>query len=90
MRGQPSSEYDECESQGALYGHAEFHGQTGQAYREEAARSGRAPGTGDADPRPSTAGNLTELARERRLEPCVGRDQEIPPSDSDLKPPDQE
>ena len=53
-------------------------GRTGQAYREEAARSGRAQGQGrGTQTLDQYSRDLTELARERRLEPCVGRDQEI-------------
>ena len=53
-------------------------GRTGQAYREEAARSGRAQGQGrGTQTLDQYSRDLTELAREGRLEPCVGRDQEI-------------
>ena len=53
-------------------------GKTGQAYREEAARSGRAQGQGKSTQTlEQYSRNLTELARERRLEPCIGREKEI-------------
>lgn len=53
-------------------------GKTGQAYREEAARSGRAQGQGKSTQTlEQYSRDLTELARERRLEPCIGREKEI-------------
>ena len=53
-------------------------GKTGQAYREETARSGRAQGQGKSTQTlEQYSRDLTELARERRLEPCIGREKEI-------------
>ncbi len=51
-------------------------GKTGQDYREEFARSGRGQsrGTQTLD---QYSRDLTQLARERKLEPCIGRENEI-------------
>ena len=51
-------------------------GRTGQIYREEAARSARMQGRGTPTLHQYTR-DLTFLAFEHKLEPCVGRDQEI-------------
>ena len=51
-------------------------GKTGRDYREESARSGRSQsrGTQTLD---QYSRDLTRLARERKLEPCIGREDEI-------------
>lgn len=51
-------------------------GKTGRDYREESARSGRSQsrGTQTLD---QYSRDLTRLARERKLEPCIGRGDEI-------------
>ena len=51
-------------------------GKTGRDYREESARSGRSQsrGTQTLD---QYSRDLTQLARERKLEPCIGREDEI-------------
>ena len=51
-------------------------GRTGREYREEFARSGK--GTGKGTPvLEQYSRDLTALAREKKLEPCIGREEEI-------------
>ncbi len=51
-------------------------GKTGREYREEAARSGKNQGKG-TQVLEQYSRDLTELAREKKLDPCVGRENEI-------------
>ncbi len=51
-------------------------GRTGREYREEMARYGKNQGRGP-QALEQYSRDLTELARERRLEPCIGREDEI-------------
>ena len=51
-------------------------GRAGREYREEAARSGRNQGRG-TQALEQYSRDLTKLAREKRLEPCIGREEEI-------------
>ncbi len=50
-------------------------GRAGREYREEYARSGR--GQGKAQMLEQYSRDLTALAREKKLEPCIGREEEI-------------
>ncbi len=51
-------------------------GRTGREYREELARTGKNQGKGQQILEQYSR-DLTKLARERRLEPCIGREDEI-------------
>ena len=51
-------------------------GRAGKEYREELARSGKNPNKGTPTLEQYSR-DLTALAREKKLEPCVGRDEEI-------------
>ncbi|MEH2956481.1 ATP-dependent Clp protease ATP-binding subunit [Candidatus Merdisoma sp. JLR.KK006] len=51
-------------------------GRTGREYREEMARNGKGQGRG-TQALDQYSRDLTELAREKRLEPCIGREDEI-------------
>ena len=51
-------------------------GRTGKEYREEFARSQKGQGRG-TQALEQYSRDLTELARERKLEPCIGREDEI-------------
>ena len=51
-------------------------GKTGREYREEMARNGRNQGRG-TQTLDQYSRDLTKLAREKRLEPCIGREEEI-------------
>lgn len=51
-------------------------GRTGREYREEMARSGKGQGRG-TQALDQYSRDLTELAREKRLDPCIGREDEI-------------
>lgn len=51
-------------------------GRTGREYREEMARNGKGQGKG-TQALDQYSRDLTELAREKRLEPCIGREDEI-------------
>ena len=51
-------------------------GKTGREYREELSRNGKNQGRGQ-QALDQYSRDLTELAREKRLEPCIGREDEI-------------
>ena len=51
-------------------------GRTGQEYREEFARASRGQSRG-TQTLEQYSRDLTQLARERKLEPCIGREDEI-------------
>lgn len=51
-------------------------GRTGREYREEMARVGKSQGKGQ-QALEQYSRDLTELAREKKLEPCIGREDEI-------------
>lgn len=51
-------------------------GRTGREYREELSRNGKNQGRGQ-QALDQYSRDLTELAREKRLEPCIGREDEI-------------
>lgn len=51
-------------------------GRTGREYREEMARIGKSQGKGQ-QALDQYSRDLTELAREKKLEPCIGREDEI-------------